>query len=159
MTQAIRPMTTWLGAVLVPVLAAAPRPPAQPARDPAHRRGAAARRAPGTAITLNEVVGVVRRQLQPPGLAHQPVPVFDAGRLHIRPGRGRTGRRAGGGEPRRGRLPRRLDRRQPIPAVLASPGLLRDDDGEAGDFDVHQAFLSYIAPAGPRPPDRRREVR
>ena len=35
-----------------------------------------------------------------------------------------------------------------VPRVTASAGLFRDADGDAGDFDVHQAYLSYIAPAG-----------
>jgi hypothetical protein len=35
-----------------------------------------------------------------------------------------------------------------IPKVTAASGLFRDENGVAGDFDVHQAFLSYIAPAG-----------
>jgi hypothetical protein len=32
--------------------------------------------------------------------------------------------------------------------VTAASGLFRDESGEAGDFDVLQAYLSYIAPAG-----------
>lgn len=35
-----------------------------------------------------------------------------------------------------------------IPRIIASSGLFRDDNGKAGDFDVHQAFMTYIAPAG-----------
>lgn len=35
-----------------------------------------------------------------------------------------------------------------IPRVVASSGLFRDDNGKAGDFDVHQAFMTYVAPAG-----------
>jgi hypothetical protein len=32
--------------------------------------------------------------------------------------------------------------------VTAATGLFRDEDGEAGDFDILQAYLSYVAPAG-----------
>ncbi len=35
-----------------------------------------------------------------------------------------------------------------VPHVTASAGLFRNESGEAGDFDIHQAFLSYIVPAG-----------
>ena len=35
-----------------------------------------------------------------------------------------------------------------ISKVTAASGLFRDENGEAGDLDIHQAFLSYIAPAG-----------
>ncbi len=35
-----------------------------------------------------------------------------------------------------------------IPRVTASSGLFRDDTGESEDIDVHQAFVSWIAPAG-----------
>ncbi len=35
-----------------------------------------------------------------------------------------------------------------IPRVIASSGLFRDENGKAGDFDVHQAFMTYVAPAG-----------
>ncbi len=34
------------------------------------------------------------------------------------------------------------------PRVVASAGLFRDDAGQAGDIDVHQAFASYVAPVG-----------
>ena len=34
-----------------------------------------------------------------------------------------------------------------VPRVTAAAGLFRDDNGEAGDFDVHQAFVSYVVPA------------
>jgi hypothetical protein len=35
-----------------------------------------------------------------------------------------------------------------VSKVTAAAGLFRDADGVAGDFDVHQAFFSYIARAG-----------
>lgn len=35
-----------------------------------------------------------------------------------------------------------------IPRVSAAAGLFRDDDGTAGDFDLQQAFVSYVAPLG-----------
>lgn len=35
-----------------------------------------------------------------------------------------------------------------IPRVSASAGLFRDADGTAGDLDLQQAFISYVAPAG-----------
>lgn len=35
-----------------------------------------------------------------------------------------------------------------IPRVTAAAGLFRDDDGKAGDFDLQQAFVSYVAPLG-----------
>ena len=35
-----------------------------------------------------------------------------------------------------------------VPHVTAALGLFRDRSGKAGDFDVQQAFLSYVAPAG-----------
>ena len=35
-----------------------------------------------------------------------------------------------------------------VSKVTAAAGLFRDDDGQAGDFDIHQAFASYIAPFG-----------
>jgi hypothetical protein len=35
-----------------------------------------------------------------------------------------------------------------VPRVAASAGLFRDDSGQAEDVDVHQAFLSFIAPFG-----------
>jgi hypothetical protein len=35
-----------------------------------------------------------------------------------------------------------------IPRVTASAGLFRDDAGRAEDIDAHQAFVSWIAPAG-----------
>jgi len=35
-----------------------------------------------------------------------------------------------------------------IPRVIASSGLFRDKSGKANDFDVPQAFVSYIAPVG-----------
>ena len=35
-----------------------------------------------------------------------------------------------------------------VPRVTAALGLFRDASGQAGDFDVQQAFLSYIAPVG-----------
>jgi hypothetical protein len=35
-----------------------------------------------------------------------------------------------------------------VSRVTASTGLFRDANGEAGDFDIHQAFASYIVPAG-----------
>lgn len=35
-----------------------------------------------------------------------------------------------------------------VPRVTAALGLFRDQSGQAGDFDVQQAFLSYIVPAG-----------
>lgn len=35
-----------------------------------------------------------------------------------------------------------------IPRVSAAAGLFRDDDGTAGDFDLQQAYISYIAPLG-----------
>jgi hypothetical protein len=35
-----------------------------------------------------------------------------------------------------------------IPRVTASSGLFRDEDGVAGDFDIHQAYFSYIARVG-----------
>jgi hypothetical protein len=35
-----------------------------------------------------------------------------------------------------------------VSRITASSGLFRGEDGEAGDFDVHQALASYIIPAG-----------
>lgn len=35
-----------------------------------------------------------------------------------------------------------------IPRVSAAAGLFRDDDGAAGDFDLQQAYVSYVAPLG-----------
>ncbi|MFN7988478.1 MAG: porin [Thermoanaerobaculia bacterium] len=35
-----------------------------------------------------------------------------------------------------------------IPRVTAASGLFRDESGEAGDFDLQQAFVSYVAPLG-----------
>src|SRR5499425_1815459 len=35
-----------------------------------------------------------------------------------------------------------------VPHVTASAGLFRDDTGEAGDLDAHQAFASWVAPLG-----------
>ncbi len=35
-----------------------------------------------------------------------------------------------------------------IPRVTASRGLFRDEDGEAEDADIQQAYVSYIAPVG-----------
>jgi hypothetical protein len=35
-----------------------------------------------------------------------------------------------------------------VPRVTAALGLFRDDSGKAGDFDIQQAFLSYVVPAG-----------
>jgi hypothetical protein len=35
-----------------------------------------------------------------------------------------------------------------VPKVTAASGLFRDENGEAGDLDIHQAALSYIAPVG-----------
>jgi hypothetical protein len=35
-----------------------------------------------------------------------------------------------------------------IPRVAASSGLFRDPSGQAGDIDLQQAFVSWIAPAG-----------
>jgi hypothetical protein len=35
-----------------------------------------------------------------------------------------------------------------IPRVTASQGFFRDDSNRAGDIDVHQAYLSYVAPLG-----------
>jgi hypothetical protein len=35
-----------------------------------------------------------------------------------------------------------------VPRVVASAGLFRNDDGSPNDIDVHQAFVSYMAPAG-----------
>src|SRR6266850_774367 len=35
-----------------------------------------------------------------------------------------------------------------VPRVTASAGLFRDDAGQAGDIDAHQAFASYVAPVG-----------
>jgi len=35
-----------------------------------------------------------------------------------------------------------------IPKVTAAAGLFRDENGVAGDFDLQQAYFSYIAPAG-----------
>jgi hypothetical protein len=35
-----------------------------------------------------------------------------------------------------------------IPRMTAAAGLFRDDDGTAGDFDLQQAYVSYIAPLG-----------
>lgn len=35
-----------------------------------------------------------------------------------------------------------------IPRMTAAAGLFRDDDGTAGDFDLQQAFVSYVAPLG-----------
>jgi hypothetical protein len=32
--------------------------------------------------------------------------------------------------------------------LSAAAGVFRDENGEAGDLDIHQAFLSYVAPAG-----------
>jgi len=38
---------------------------------------------------------------------------------------------------------------QSVPRIAASNGLFRNDEtGEAGDFDIHQLFVSYIAPVG-----------
>jgi hypothetical protein len=37
---------------------------------------------------------------------------------------------------------------RPFARVIASPDLFRRDDGEAGAFDIHQAFVSYIAKVG-----------
>jgi Putative beta-barrel porin-2, OmpL-like. bbp2 len=34
------------------------------------------------------------------------------------------------------------------PEVSASYGLFRDEDGEAGDVDIHQLYVSYMAPVG-----------
>ena len=35
-----------------------------------------------------------------------------------------------------------------VPHVTASAGLFRDESGQAGDLDVHQAFASWVAPLG-----------
>jgi hypothetical protein len=35
-----------------------------------------------------------------------------------------------------------------IPKVIASQGLFRDKNGNANDFDIPQAYISYIAPVG-----------
>jgi hypothetical protein len=35
-----------------------------------------------------------------------------------------------------------------VPQVTASAGLFRDDSGQAGDIDIHQAFATYLAPLG-----------
>lgn len=35
-----------------------------------------------------------------------------------------------------------------IPRVTASAGLFRDDDGVAGDLDIHQIYATYVAPVG-----------
>ncbi len=35
-----------------------------------------------------------------------------------------------------------------IPRMTAAAGLFRDEDGTAGDFDLQQAYVSYIAPLG-----------
>ena len=35
-----------------------------------------------------------------------------------------------------------------IPRMTAAAGLFRDDDGTAGDFDLQQAFVTYVAPLG-----------
>jgi hypothetical protein len=35
-----------------------------------------------------------------------------------------------------------------VPRATAALGLFRDESGEAGDFDIQQAFLSYVVPAG-----------
>ena len=35
-----------------------------------------------------------------------------------------------------------------LPHITASAGLFRDEDGNAEDFDLQQAFVSYIAPVG-----------
>jgi hypothetical protein len=35
-----------------------------------------------------------------------------------------------------------------VPRATAALGLFRDESGEAGDFDIQQAFLSYMVPAG-----------
>ena len=35
-----------------------------------------------------------------------------------------------------------------IPRVIASQGLFRDKNGKANDFDIPQAYISYIAPVG-----------
>jgi hypothetical protein len=35
-----------------------------------------------------------------------------------------------------------------MPRVLAAAGLFRDEDGKAGDFDLQQAYVSWIAPIG-----------
>jgi hypothetical protein len=35
-----------------------------------------------------------------------------------------------------------------IPRVIASSGLFRDENGKANDFDIHQAFMTYVAPGG-----------
>lgn len=35
-----------------------------------------------------------------------------------------------------------------IPRVTAASGLFRDEDGKAGDFDLQQAYVSYVAPLG-----------
>jgi hypothetical protein len=35
-----------------------------------------------------------------------------------------------------------------IPKVTAAAGLFRDENGVAGDFDLQQAYFSYVAPAG-----------
>lgn len=35
-----------------------------------------------------------------------------------------------------------------VPKVTAAAGLFRNDEGQAGDFDLQQAFASYIAPVG-----------
>ena len=37
-----------------------------------------------------------------------------------------------------------------VPRVTAALGLFRDASGHAGDFDLQQAFLSYVAPRRPR---------
>ena len=38
---------------------------------------------------------------------------------------------------------------QSVPRIAASNGLFRNDEtGEAGNFDIHQLFVSYIAPLG-----------
>ncbi|MGZ8771713.1 MAG: outer membrane beta-barrel protein [Aeromicrobium sp.] len=35
-----------------------------------------------------------------------------------------------------------------VPKLTAAAGLFRDDQGQAGDFDIQQALVSYIAPLG-----------
>ena len=35
-----------------------------------------------------------------------------------------------------------------IPRMTASAGLFRDEDGVAGDFDIHQVYATYVAPVG-----------
>ena len=154
-------MTTWLGAVLiaVPVLAAAPQAAAQPPvpGDPQAAPPVTAEAEPEEppvapwyeSITLNGFLSVsfTRNANRPASRTNQfrsfdvdeSTFVLDVAELVVE--------RAAASP---GEAGFRIDATvgSALPAALASPGLLRNAEGEAGDFDVHQAFLSYLAPLG-----------